>query len=274
MQAAGTAAGEFGSRKPVAVNSRVSERFVRWLMRSRSLTALAFIGAVTGFTGLPAAAAAGQAACNQLNGNVQSGNLCHVHAETPAYIIDLRWKIDYPDDQPVTDYLIQTRDKVVSAAQGPGPKYLPYQMIVTSDTFRSGQPTRTIPEYGQPWHGTQTLLLLNIESLGDDKSGGRYKSFTYDFDKNRPVTFDNLFAPGTNPMDSIYPAVATELERQFVSRDFRLSPSVGRDPAHYQKFAITDQTVIFYFDVGELLPPEAGYFFAPVSRANLPPLQV
>jgi Protein of unknown function (DUF3298) len=243
-------------------------------MRTRSLTAVALIGAVTGLSGLPAAAAAGQAACDQLGGTVQSGNLCHVHTETSAYIIDLRWNIDYPDDQPVTDYLIRSRDNVVNATQGPGPKYLPYQMVLTSETFRSGQPARTIPEYGQPWHGTQSLVLLNIESLGDDKAGGRYKSFTFDFDKNRPVTFDNLFVPGTNPMDSIYPAVAAELQRQFVSRHFQLSPSVGRDPAHYQKFAITDQTVIFYFDVGELLVPEAGYFFAPVSRANLPPLQI
>jgi hypothetical protein len=247
---------------------------MHWLMRIRSLTAVALIGAATGLTNLPAATAAGQAACNQLGGMVQSGNRCHVHDEKPAYIIDLRWSIDYPDDQPVTDYLIQNRDKVVNGSQGPGPNYLPYQMIVTSETFRSGQPVRTIPEYAQPWHGTQSLVLLNIQSLGDDKAGGRYKSFTFDFDKNHPITYDNLFPPGTNPMDSIYPAVAAELDRQFVSRHFQLSPRVGRDPAHYQKFAVTDQTVIFYFDVGELLPPEAGYFFAPVSRANLPPLQV
>jgi Protein of unknown function (DUF3298) len=243
-------------------------------MRVRRLTAVAVIGAATGLAHLPAATAAGQASCNQLGGMVQAGNLCHVHAETPTYLIDLRWSIDYPDDQPVTDYLIQNRDKVINGSQGPGPKYLPYQTIITSETLRSGQPVRTIPEYGRPWHGTQSLVLLNILSLGDSKAGGRYKSFTFDFDTNHPITYDNLFPPGTNPMDSIYPAVAAELERQFISRHFRLSASVGRDPAHYQKFAITDQAVIFYFDVGELLPPEAGYFFAPVSRANLPPLQV
>lgn len=247
---------------------------MRWFMRVRRLTVVALIGAATGLTHVPAASAAGQASCNQLGGMVQAGNLCHVHAETPTYLIDLRWSIDYPDDQPVTDYLIQNRDKVINGSQGPGRKYLPYQTIVTSETFRTGQPVRTIPEYGRPWHGTQSLVLLNVLSLGDDKAGGRYKSFTFDFDNNHPINYDNLFPPGTNPMDSIYPAVAAELERQFISRHFRLSPSVGRDPAHYQKFAITDQAVIFYFDVGELLPPEAGYFFAPVSRANLPPLQV
>ena len=77
--------------------------------------------------------------------------------------------------------------------------------------------------------------------------GTRYKSFTFDYDKNRPVTFANLFAPGPNPIDSIYPVVAEDLART-PERNFRLSPTVGRDPAHYQNFAITDDAVIFFFD--------------------------
>lgn len=273
MPIASTAVGESGSRRPVDPESLTTDCLVRKMMRTLSLAAAALIGAATGVAGLPAAAAAGQAGCNQLGGYIQSGNICHVHADTPAYVIDLRWGTDYPDDQPVTDYLMQNRDRLVNAAQRARPQYLPYQMTVTSDTHRSGQPPHTIPEYGQPWHGTQSLVLADFQKT-DSFAGTKYKSFTFDFDKNRPVTFDNLFVPGTNPMDSIYPAVKTELERQFVVRNFHFPPSVGRDPAHYQNFAITDQTVIFFFDMGEFMPTEAGYFFAPVSRANLPPLQL
>ena len=85
--------------------------------------------------------------------------LCFVQADTPAYTIDLRFGIDYPDPQPVVDYLTLKRDHVINAAQAPGARNLPYQMVVNSQTFRSGQPTRTIPEYTQPWHGTQSLVL-------------------------------------------------------------------------------------------------------------------
>lgn len=241
------------------------------MMRTLSLAASVLIGALAGLNAAPFAGA--QNRCAELNGNVQAGSICHARAEAPAYVIDLRWDTDYPDDQPVTDYLLQNRDQVVNAAQRPGAQYLPYQMAVTSETYRSGQPTRTTPEYGKPWHGTMSLVLKNFMAVGGP-AGTKYKSFTFDYDKGRSVTFDNLFVPGTNPMDSIYPAVATELARQQLARNFQLSPTVGRDPAHYQKFAITDQTVIFFFDTSEFLPQEAGYFFVPVSRANLPPLQL
>jgi Protein of unknown function (DUF3298) len=243
------------------------------MMRPLALVASTLIGAVSAFTGVAVAATSG---CAQLGGNVQSGNICHARAETPNYVIDLRFNTDYPDDQPVTDYLVQTRDRVINAAQAPGAKAgdLPCMMTLTSETYRSGQPTRIMPEYGRPWHGTQSLVLKTFLSTGGPSAGTKYKSFTFDFDQNRPVTFDNLFAPGSNPMDSIYPAVATEIARQQVMRHFQLSPKVGRNPALYQNFAITDETVIFFFDTGELMADEAGYFFAPVARANLPPLQL
>jgi hypothetical protein len=241
------------------------------MMRTLSVAASALI-ALAGLTNVAVAGAL--SGCAELGGNVQSGNVCHVYVDTPAYSIDLRFGTDYPDDQPVTDYIIQNRDQVINAAQAPGAQNLPYMMSVTSETYSSGQPTRTIPEYGQSWHGTQSLVLKNYQSVEGAPVGTRNKSFTFDFDQNRPVTFENLFAPGTNPIDSIYPVVAADLARQQISRHFQLSPAVGRDPAHYQNFAITDDTVIFFFDTGEFVPAEAGYMSTPVSRVNLPPLQL
>lgn len=242
------------------------------IVRISALAASALIGALSGLTG--GAVAGAQSACTALGGNIQSGNVCHVSAEAPAYIIDLRFGTDYPDEQPITDYLTLNRDHVVNAAQAPGARNLPYEMDVSSQTFRSGQPTRTIPEYGKPWHGTQSLVLTHFQSVDGALVGTRYKSFTFDFDQNRPVTFSNLFAPGANPIDSIYPAVAQDLARQQIARHFQLPPGVGRDPALYQNFAITDDAVIFFFDTGAFLPPEAGYMFTTVSRASLPPLQL
>ena len=241
------------------------------MMRILFLTASALIGALASFAGMPLAGA--QNGCAQLDGNVQSGNICRVHVEKPLYVIDVSYDTDYPDYQPVNDYISQYRDHVVGAAQKPGAAELPYYLTIGSDTFRSGQPTRTIPEYGKPFHGTISLVVHAYQSMASPGTTS-YKSFTYDYDQNRTVTFENLFAPGSNPIDSIYPAVATEMARQQFARNFHLSPSVGRDPAHYRKFAVTDDTVIFFVDSAEFLPQEAGYFFVPISRANLPPLQV
>jgi len=247
--------------------------------RALSLAACGLIGALVGLAAAPFAEAQ-QSGCAELGGNIQSGNVCHVRADTPAYIIDMRFGTDYPDSQPVTDYLTQSRDRVINAAQTPGAKLLPYLMTLTTDSYSSGQPQRTTQgcpndncRYGQPRLGTRSLVINSYEYVGGTP-GNRYKSFTFDVDHNRRVTFDNLFAPGSNPIDSIYHQVAADLARQEIYRHFQLSPAVGRDPAHYRNFAVTDDAVIFFFDTDEFMTSEAGYLITTVSRANLPPLQL
>lgn len=222
-------------------------------------------------------AAADQKECLAIGGNVQSGNICRIYEEEPNFRSDLRFRTDYPDGAPVLNFVTQTRDQFVRAAQSPGAQGLPYQLTIRPDNYQSGQPTRSYRELGQPWHGTQTLVLRVNRSMDPNTVlGTKYKTFTFDFDHNRPVTFDTLFAPGTNPMASIYPAVKTELERQELDRKFTLAPaSVWQDPSHYQNFAITDDAVTFFFGTGELpIAGDVGPLFAPVSRANLPPLQL
>ena len=245
------------------------------MARTLGVAASALIGILAGLTnsGLTNVAVAGTSGCAHLGGNVQGGNICRLHDFKPTYTIDLQFNTDYSDDGPVTDYITQQRDEVINASLAPGASSLPYVLEVNYTFFRSGQATRTTPEYGQPWHGTASLVLNTYKSM-DNPGLTTYKSFTFDYEQNRPVTFDNLFAPGTNPMDSLYPAVANELQRQFRERHFKLPQNVGRDPAHYQNFAITDDAVIFFFGTSELLPQEAGYFFAPIPRAALPPLQL
>ncbi len=247
--------------KPLDVDP-VDHVWLPRMMRILSAAASGLIGALVGLTGVAPAGAL--SACAELGGNVQSGNVCHARVATRTYVIDMHFGTDYPDNQAVIDYLTPYRDRVINAAQAPGAKNLPYQMLVGSQTFRSGSPSR----------GTQSLVLTNFQYVEGAPLGTTYKSFTFDFDLNRPVTFENLFAPDTNPIDSIYREVATSLARQQKHRHFQLSPGVGRDPALYKNFAITDETVIFLFDEGELLPQEVGFFFVPVSRASLPPLQL
>jgi hypothetical protein len=248
------------------------------MMRTLFLAVSALIGALAGFTDVATAGA--QSLCADLGGNVQAGNVCSAKLTTPAYTVNLRIGTDYPDDQAVTSYVSQKRDHVISAAGAPGARNLPYELYITTESYTSGQPQRSTVSTGnnmiprEPPHGTQSMVLKVYENVDGAPVGVRYKCFTYDFDQNRPVTFENLFAPGSNPMDAIYPAVAADLARQFYDRNFTLSPTVGRNPIHYQNFAITDDAVTFYFDVSEFLPFEAGAIYSTVARKNIPPLQL
>ena len=63
--------------------------------------------------------------------------------------------------------------------------------------------------------------------------------------------------PAHAPLDSIFPIVQRDLERQN-ALGAAILPSTGLDPSHYQNFAITDDQLIFYFAPGEMLPAFAG----------------
>lgn len=262
------------SATPVGPNASARHKRALAVVCALAFTASVTVSAVAASTGV---AAADQRECLAIGGNVQAGNVCRIYEQAPTYTSDLRFSTDYPDSRPVLDFVTQTRDQFVRAARSPGASGLPYQLTIRYESYRSGQPTRSYRELGQPWHGTQTLVLKINRSMDPNTVlGTQYKTFTFDFDHNRSVTFDTLFAPGANPMTSIYPAVKTELERQQLDRHFKLAPaSVWQDPSHYQNFAITDDAVTFFFGTGELpIAADVGPLFAPVSRANLPPLQL
>lgn len=229
----------------------------------RNLMAAAMLaGAVlVGWPGGPAVAA--PSACASLGGTVESRQMCQVRASNPTYTLNMSFPVDYPDQRALTDYLTQNRDGFVNVAQTPGTRETPYQMDVTSEQYRSGQPPR----------GTQSVVLKIFEDLGGPRPSTSYKAFNYDLDAPHPVAFDTLFAPGSKPLDAIYPIVQRELGSQtgLVSA---ILPGAGLDPSHYQNFAITDDELIFYFAPGELLPPFAGASQVRVPRSAIPPLTV
>jgi Protein of unknown function (DUF3298) len=248
---------------------------IRHVRRIHALAVVALVAALTAVVGVAEAGA--RSGCPDVGGNIQSGNVCHVNVTTPTYVVDFRFPTDYVDQQAATDFLTQERNRLVGLAQTPGAQRLPYSLYVTWELFNSGSLQTTNRQglgYGQ--HGTQSLVLIEfLDAEGAGQPGfNKLKTFTYDLNQNHPVTFGNLFAPGTNPIDKIYPAVATDLARQQKARDFHLSSSVGHDPAHYQNFAVTDDAVIFFFSAGELFTVEAGDARTVIPRALLPPLQI
>ncbi len=213
-----------------------------------------------GWGGMPSAAAA--PGCAELGGAIEAGQLCHVHTADPAYKLDLRFPVDYPDQQALTDYLVQNRDGFITVARSPVPNDRRYEMDATSEQQRSGQPP----------NGTRSVVLKIFQDLGGPQASTWYKAFNYDLGQHRAITLDTLFAANSKPLEAIYPIVQRELERQTGVPAILISAGAGLDPSHYQNFAITDGDVIFYFAPGELLPLSAGATSVRVPRTAIPPL--
>jgi hypothetical protein len=225
----------------------------------RFLIAAAVLAAAV-VLGWPATAA--PPSCASLGGTVEAAQICHVRASTPTYMLNLAFPADYPDQQALTDYITQNRDGFVNVAQGSGGRDQPYQMDATTEQHSSGTPPRT-----------RSVVLKFFQDLGGAHPSNWYKAFNWNLGTNQPITFDNLFPPGTTPLDSIFPIVQRELEHRSVM-GAAILPSTGLDPSHYQNFAITDDQLIFYFAPGEMLSALAGPAQAPVPRTAIPPLAV
>lgn len=222
----------------------------------RIAIAAALVGAA--LAAIPSAGAA-PGACAAMAGVVQADGLCRVQVSDPSYTMDVEFPLNYPDEQAIVDYLTQTRDGFVNVAQTPDSRNLPYEMDVTAESFQSAR--------------TRSVVLTLFQDVGSAHPTTWYRSFTYDLGRGRPVTFDMLFAPDTKPLDAIFPIVQRTLESQ-TGLAGSISPGDGRDPSHYQNFAVTDDSVIFYFGRAELLPSYAGATSVTLPRNAIPPLQV
>jgi hypothetical protein len=233
-------------------------------MRNIMSAALMVAGALLGWSG--GAVAAADSVCTTFGGSLQDDQTCNVRSSSPTYTLNMTFPVDYPD-QALSDFLTQNRDGFVNVAQTSsqtsGPRDVPYQMEVTSEQYRSGQPPG----------GTRSAVLKVFEDLGGPRPSTFYKGFNYDVAGQKAITFDTLFAPNTKPLDSIYPIVQREVGKQ-TGLGAAISPGSGLDASHYQNFAITDEELIFYFAPGELLPSLAGASQVHVPRNAIPPLAV
>lgn len=195
--------------------------------------------------------------CAEMGGVVENRGLCHVQAQTPAYTMDVKYPVTYVDEQAIVDYLNQTKAGFLNLAQTPGARNLPYEMDVTAQSFRSAQ--------------TRSAVLKLFQDVGSAHPTTWYKAFNFDVNKNQPVTFDTVFPAGA--LQQIFPIVQRELETQ-TGLTGSISPGDGLDPSRYQNFAITDESVIFFFGRAELLPSYADAVSVAVPRSEIPPLQI
>ncbi|MGV0852941.1 esterase [Mycolicibacterium phlei] len=189
--------------------------------------------------------------CTELQGTVDAEGVCRVHAETDTYTLDFSFPDDYPDQAPLVAYLTQARDGFVNVADNPDALNLPYELDARGEGYQSAT--------------TRSVVFTVWQNVGGVHPQTFYQAFNWDVAKKAPITFDTLFKPGTEPMDVIYREVNRYLERQGMI--VPVSPAEGMDPARYQNFALTDDSLLFFFSQGELFAESAGPVQAVVPRS-------
>ncbi|MGE0217139.1 esterase [Mycolicibacterium sp.] len=219
--------------------------------------ALLATGALAGWLAAAPTAAA-QSACADLGGTVDAEQICRVHVDNPAYTVDYAFPADYPDQQALTAYLTQTRDGFVNVAEMPGSWNLPYVLDGKGTAYQSGSPER----------GTRSVVFEVYENVGGAHPQTWYKAFNWDLAAQAPITFDTLFKPDTRPLDVIFPIVQADVARQ-LGVDAPIAPTDGLDPAKYQEFALTDDSVIFFFGQGEIMAGAGGALQATVPKSAI-----
>jgi hypothetical protein len=205
-------------------------------------------------TASASAAASSAPVCADIGGTVEADQSCRVFSETPDYTLDFQFPVDYPDQQALSDYVTERRDRFVEWVAGlpPSPSFA---LHIIGRSYQSGTPAS----------GTRSLVLT-VGTDGGVHPVTTYKAFNYDLTKNAPITFDTLFKPGSQPLAMINPII----QRAWEARGGTGSLSFDDlDPNAYENFALSNDAVIFFFNQDGLLPHEAGDLKVTVPRSEI-----
>jgi uncharacterized protein DUF3298 len=224
---------------------------VRIPLTFASVAVLAFVAWMS-----PAVAAAAPLKCTDVGANAGPNNTCQLQITDPGYTVDVSFPSDYPDQKPLFDFVKQTLDGYLNVAKAPDPRDMPYALEITSTGYTSAVPPR----------GTQSVVLKVYESVGGAHPQTFYKAFNWDQGLRKPITIDNLFRAGTQPFPVILPLVQADVQKQ-LGVTVSIPPADGLDPTNYQNFAITNDTLLFFFSQGEFLPGPAGSVQVTVPRS-------
>jgi hypothetical protein len=217
-----------------------------------------------GIAGIAVAAPASAAPpkCSDLKGALVGQN-CVIEEADAGYSLRITYPANYPDVQTLFDWVKQTRDGFVNVAKSPDSRTMPYQLEVTPTEYTSAVPPR----------GTQSLVFKIFQDVGGAHPQTFWKAFNWDQSLRRPIVIDPagkektqpLFQPGANPWPIIFPLVQADLEKQLGSKP-DISPAVGLNPATYENFAIQNDTLMFFFGQGAILPESAGALSVTIPR--------
>jgi hypothetical protein len=223
-------------------------------MRMSTLALAVSAVAVFGWSGVVVASAA-QPKCADLNGVVDANQICQIQASDSGYSLNISYPIDFPDVAEVFEYVKQTRDGFVNVAKMPDSRSMPYELETTETEYSSAVPPR----------GTQSVVFKTYQGVGGAHPTTFYKAFNWDQGLRKPITIDDLFREGTAPFPIILPLVQAEVDKQ-LGQPVTIAPEVGLDPTKYQNFAITNDSLIFFFSQGDVLPEAAGALQITIPR--------
>lgn len=98
-----------------------------------------------------------------------------------------------------------------------------------------------------------------------------FQTFTFDLAGERQILLMDLFQPGIDPLAVISPMVHADLMTQMA--DFGdaqwIETGTGTNPDNYQRFALTDEALIFFFDAYQVAPYAAGPFEVSLPLENI-----
>ena len=211
--------------------------------------------------GSPAvASAAPKNYCADLKG-VSTGKVCQIRVTDPGYVINISVANNWPDMKSVADFVSKTRDSFLGAAKSSEPRTAPYSLDITPTNYESLVPPR----------GQISLVLKVYQNTGGAHPQTSFKSFVWDQAYRKPITFQTLWQPETDPLAVVFPVVRADLQKQ-AGVPIQIPPAVGLDPANYQNFAITNDGVVFFFSQGTLLAESAGATQVLVARSVIDPM--
>lgn len=174
---------------------------------------------------------------------IDANQMCQFHASGVFSDIDMAFPANYPGEQEVLDYLRGVLNNYTDASGAATTRTTPNTLHVEGTRYSSGQPQT----------GTQSVSLKIYQNLGGPHPTTWFKAFTENTSTAKSITFDTLFRPGSKPLDVITPIVQQNLIERYGAAA-TIEPEQGYNPANYQNFAITNDSVIFFFDQNALVP--------------------
>src|SRR6476660_2636787 len=232
-------------------------------------TPLSVLAAVAAVLFLPAGvvvaapASAAPPKCSDLKGGLVGPN-CVIEEGDAGYSVRISYPTNYPDVQAVFDWVKQTREGFVNVAMMPDSRTMPDQLEVTPTEYSSAVPPR----------GTQSVVFKVFQDVGGAHPQTFFKAFNWDQTLRWPIVLDTggkekmqpLFQPGANPWPIIFPLVQADLEKQMGTKP-AIAPEVGLNLATYENFAIQNDSLLFFFGQGAILPESAGALQVTIPRA-------
>ena len=140
-------------------------------------------------------------------------------------------------------------------------------------------PDYSLPAYANYWtmdidyelyHFSDSVMTIKFNF--DYYTGGAhpnhdFKTFTFDLAGNKEIALEDLFAEGTNPWKAIDVYVEQDLSKhlaeaigtQLISEDLAIIHSgTGENPDNYRNFALTPDSLIFFFPPYQVAAYAAG----------------